>query len=434
MTDVLHSEVVIKFLVVLYFLDRLLKGYLGIPLAPILDMFLITVLFTVISRGIPKSDMNRLALVFIAGMLLLGRLSHGFTLDSLTLVLTSRMPLMVFITVFLSIFYLRRLPDIEIIGRFIENVMAFLIISIILDGVYVNYIGSVYDLISLFEQAGYRFISNSTFFNFNAQGPIVPGPQHASIISCAGIILFFQSRNIAFKRALLFLLSIFSLSLSVTNTALASLLIALIAGYFVTFQFKYKSIVMGIGLLMLFLFVAYLFNDWIAYRYGILENADDTVILAFIENNIEKYLSPLKNLQQMPFYVLLVGVGHSSITSVADSLVKIHSLVAHGADFGYLYMLFEHGLINVVMLASLYIGFILYVKRNLKYVLEKKKRIYIVKLVIVVSLFVVSGVHYMTITKGGLLQIVILMASIAIISIHKSRRRLNQTINVNNNL
>ena len=85
-------------------------------------------------------------------------------------------------------------------------------------------------------------------------------------------------------------------------------------------------------------------------------------------------------------------------------------------------------------MARKYIGFILYVKRNLKYVLEKKKRIYIVKLVIVVSLFVVSGVHYMTITKGGLLQIVILMASIAIISIHKSRRRLNQTINVNNNL
>jgi hypothetical protein len=432
MTYKLHPEGVIKILVVFYLFSIFTKAYLGLSITLLLDLFLVMVLFVVVNRGIASSDLKRLAAIFISGMLLLVRLNHGLTVDSLLLMLTSRMPLMVFITVFLSMYYMRTQLDLDRIGRFIEKMIAILIIFIVVDGVYINYIGSAYDLILLFQPVGYNYIANSPWFNFVAQG-LVPNAQHASIISCAGIILFFQLEKFTFKRTLLFLLSIFSLMLSITSTALASLLIAIFVGYFVTFRLSYKPILMGIFLLIFSVLIAYSFIDWLTFRYDKLANVNESVVLAFIERNIEIYISPLANMQRFPFYVLLIGVGHSSVATLAALLAKEYSLVGHHADFGYLYMLFEHGIINTLMLASLYIGFVLYVKRNLKYVLENKKRVYIVKLVIIVSLFVVSGVHYMTPTKGGLLQIIILMASIAIISIQKNRRRLNPTTNVKNN-
>ena len=414
----IHPYLIIKSLIVLYLLDVYSKAYLSIPLAPVLDVFLMLVVLYVMQKGVPGRDLIRLLLVFVSALLLATKLTHGITLNTLVLILTSRALLMIFITIFLAVYYIRLQPDLDVIIRFIENIIAILIVFIVLDGVYINFIGSAFHLIALFEPAGYVYLGNSPFFDFVPQG-LVPGAQHASIISCAGIILFFPSGRVELKRMVLFILSVIGLAFSVTNTALVAFVLAILIGYFVASRINFRSFYTGIGLLVIILFAVDRFYDWLVIRYGVLEGADQVVIAEFINRYIEIFLSPLVNMKSLPFSVLLTGVGHFSFESVTELLVNEYSLAEFNADFGYLMMIFSHGVVNVLMLTSVYIGFLLYVKKNIRYVFDKERRKYIAKIVAVVSLFAASGAHYMTPGKPGLMQIIILLAAITVIMIQR---------------
>ena len=140
---------------------------------------------------------------------------------------------MIFLTIFLSIYCLRLRPDFNTITKFIEKIFMVLIIFVVLDGIYINYIGSVNHLVEFFGKAGYRNLPNPVFFEYTANG-LIFGAQHASIISCAGIIMFFPHNKLKLSRNLLFVLSIIGLTFSVTNTSLASLLFAIIIAYFLS--------------------------------------------------------------------------------------------------------------------------------------------------------------------------------------------------------
>ena len=424
----LKHETIIKLVVVLYFIDRYAKAYWSISVAPVLDVCLMLILLHVMKRGMLRSDLKILSLVFISGLLLVTKLSHGITLNTFSLLLTSRAPFMIFITILLAMYYLRLQPDLDVITRFIENVIAVLVVFIVLDGVYINYVGSVHDLIGVFGKAGYVYLVNSPFFELIAQG-LVTGAQHASIISCAGIILFFPYGKIKFNRIILFVLSIIGLSFSVTNTALMSFLIAIIVVYFMTFRINISTVVFSVGLLVIIIFVMGFFSDWATIKYDVLDGASEQGIVVFMEKYIEIYMSPMDNLKSLSWPVLLTGIGHSSFESIYNLLRNEYSLVFYHADFGFLIMILEHGIINVLMYASIYLGFLLYVKKNIRHVFDKKQREYLVKMTAVVSLFIASASHYTTPTKGGLMQVIILLSAITVITIQRNIYRMRQPYN-----
>ena len=162
----LKSETIIKLLTVLYFIDIYAKAFWSISIAPVLDVSLILVLAHTTTRGMLWSDLMRLSLVLVSALLLATKLSYGISLNTFSLLLTSRAPVMIFITIFLAMYYVRLQPDLDVITRFIENTIAVLIVFIVLDGVYINYFGSAYDLVALFGKAGYVYLENSPFFKF----------------------------------------------------------------------------------------------------------------------------------------------------------------------------------------------------------------------------------------------------------------------------
>jgi len=414
----LKSETIIKLLVVFYFTNVYVKAYLSISIAPVLDVFLFLVLAFTIKRSMLWGDLMRLSLVLVSGLLIVMKLSYGISFNTISLMLTSRAPFMIFTTIFLAMYYVRLQPDLDVITRFIEKTIAVLVVFIVLEGVYINYFGTPYELVALFGKAGYSYQQNSPFFKFIAQG-LVPGPQHASIISCAGIILFFPFGKMKFHQIILFVLSIVGLSFSVTNTALMSLLIAIIIGYFVSFRINISSFIYGVGILVIFLFISNSYVDWLTIKYDVLDGLSKQEVSAFIKSNIDIYMSPINNLKSLPWSVLLTGVGHSGFEANKNLIYDTYNFVSYHADFGFLVMVLEHGLIYVLMLMSLYTGFLLYIKKNIKYVFHKKQRIYLIKTTAVVSLFFVSAVHYVTPTKGGLMQIIVLLAAITLITIKR---------------
>lgn len=416
-------------------MDIYAKRLLGIPFAPVLDVYLMFIFFLTLGGKILKSDLKRLIFVFLAALSLIVKFSHGFTLNSISLILTSRMPMMIFITIFLAMYYMRLQPDLKEIAKFTESIIAVLVIFIVLDGVYINYIGSINHLIVLLDQVGYRQLTNPVFFEFIANG-LVPGPQHASIISCAGIILFFPHSRIKLSRLVLFGLSVVGLAFSVTNTALLSLILATMTTYFLVFRINVRAFFYGIILLAIILLIINSYSDWLVFRYdeSVLGDADKQVVLLFVERYVEILLTPLESIISLPLYAKLTGVGHSSFEPVKNLLVDEYSIGYFAADFGYLIMILEYGLINMLIIMFIFLSYILYIKKNIKYLSNKEERRFIIRNTAIVSLFIFSASHYSTPTQHGLMQIIILIGAITLTMTQNRIFEKSQSSNYNSKL
>ena len=162
---------------------------------------------------------------------------------------------------------------------------------------------------------------------------------------------------------------------------------------------------------------------WLSMRYELIESVDETFIDNFINNYIEIFLSPLININQLPIFYQLTGVGKSSLLGTEKVIKEYFDFSYFQADFGYLNMVLEQGLISMVLIFLLYLYYFRYVGRILRIMPASLDRIIMAKLIIIVNIFAISGIHYVTITKNGILQFIVVICVALFIMGHRYEKR-----------
>ncbi len=389
----------------LYLMDNWVKAYTGIPLALLLDSILFLLCIRLLGKR--SSYKTRLLLIIIFIVFLVNFLK---IVSGISMIITSRGILMLFLFVYLALDYVDKSFSIYLIIKYFKNYLSILVLFVFIDGVYINFIGSSSFFINLFGVAGYAMLGNAVFFDSVAQG-IIPGSQHASIISCAGIIMFFPflKGDFSTKNTIMFSVSIFCLLVSVTNTALLALVTSLLMYIFITFRFSMSYLfLISVAFISFFTMKKY-WKAWLTMRYDILESVDDTMVDNFINNYFEIFLSPLKNINQLPIFYQLTGVGKSSLLGKQKVISEYFGFSYFQIDFGYLNMVLEQGLISMVLIFLLYLYYFRYLGRILRIMPASVDRIIMAKLIIIVNIFAISGIHYVTITKNGILQFIVVI-------------------------
>ena len=403
-----------QFIVVIYLFDLWIKAFLGFPFAIVLDALLCLLFIRLLINRVPYYRFFLLMMVFCIFWMVIIKMIYGIP----------RMPLMLFLMVFLTLDFVEKNVNIYLIIKYLKTYLAMLVFFIVADGIFINFIGGPDILINILGPAGYRTSANGVFFDSIAQG-LVPGTQHASIISCAGIIMFypFIKNDKSIKNRALFFLSIIGLIFSITNTALIALTLSIILFMLITFRPSISNIfkisVMSFLVLVLINF-GYL---WLTMRYEVLANASSLDIDIFLSKTVDIFFSPLVNLMKLPLVYALIGIGHSSIPGSGHfKIMEQYNFEIYYADFGYLNMLLEHGIITLFIMFSLYSYYFIYVGRVVRNIPDSIQKVLMSKMMLVVNIFVLSGIHYTTITKNGIIQFVIIIGVSAFIL----ARRYNQ--------
>ena len=408
-----------QFIVVIYLFDLWIKAFLGFPFAIMLDGLFCLLFIRLLINRVPYYRFFLFIMVFVIFWMVIVKMIYG-----ISTIITSRMPLMLFLMVFLTLDFVEKNANIYLIVKYLKTYLAMLVFFIVADGIFINFIGGPDILINILGPAGYRVYPNGVFFDAIAQG-IVPGAQHASIISCAGIIMFypFIKNDKSIKNLALFLFSIVGLIFSITNTALISLIISVILFSLITFRLSIQEIFKISAIVFLLLVIIDFGYLWLSMRYDILENASSSDIDKFLSGTIDIFLSPLENLLRLPLVYSLIGIGHSSIPGSGHfAIMEQYNFKFNYGDFGYLNMLLEHGIITLFIMFSLYSYYFIYVGRVVRIIPDNIQKVLMSKMMLVVSIFVLSGIHYTTITKNGIIQFVIIIGVSAFIL----ARRYNQ--------
>ena len=89
----------------------------------------------------------------------------------------------------------------------------------------------------------------------------------------------------------------------------------------------------------------------------------------------------------------------------------------------YLNMFLEQGLICMLMLLLLYLYYFNYVGGVIRIMPFCIDRVFMSKLVIIVNLFVLSGIHYPTMTQNGIVQFIIIIGAIAFVMAYRYKQR-----------
>ena len=408
-----------QFIVVIYLFDLWIKAFLGFPFAILLDGLLCLFFMRLLINRVPNYRFFLLMMVFCIFWMVLVKMIYG-----ITTIITSRMPLMLFLMIFLALDFVEKNANIYLIVKYLKTYLAMLVFFVVADGIFINFIGSPDILINILGPAGYRVLVNGVFFDSVAQG-IVPGAQHASIISCAGIIMFypFIKNDRSTKNLALFLLSIIGLIFSITNTALVALIISIILFMLITFRLSILNIFKISVLVFLVLVLINFGYLWLTMRYEVLANASSLDIDIFLNKTIDIFFSPLVNLLKLPLVYALIGIGHSSISGSGHfAIMKQYNFEYYHADFGFLNMLLEHGIITLFIMFSMYSYYFIYVGRVVRIIPDSIQKVIMSKMMLVVSIFVLSGIHYTTIAENGIIQFVIIIGVSAFIL----ARRYNQ--------
>ncbi len=411
-------------LIFAYLADLWVKGFIGVPIAIFLDWFLILLSVRILSRRISQNELVLIIMTFVIFLITAVKLVHGYQV-----VITSRMPIMFMLFLLLVVDYVNKTHDIQKLITHLKTILGVMVALIVIEGLFINYISNNLYLVNLLHPVGYVNLPNSPFFDSLAQG-IIPGAQNASIISCAGIVIYypFVKYDRTKMNIIFFVLSLFGLMLSVTNTALAALAISIFLYFLITFRFSVIHVFQSLFLIVILLWIKDNWQLWLSMRYDILQNASSSEMYLFLQRNIEIYLSPLASLNRLPVFILLIGIGHSGFTG--KEIFEFYDLTSYHADFGYLLMLLEHGVIVIAFFMMLYLYFMYQTGKAIRIMPNSPQKVILVKMVIVVSIFVISGTHYLTITKNGILHMVTIMGVVAFII---SRRYYQQYLLPNDN-
>ena len=98
-------------------------------------------------------------------------------------------------------------------------------------------------------------------------------------------------------------------------------------------------------------------KTWLTMRYDILESVDDTMIDNFINDYFIIFLSPLKNINQLPIFYQLTGVENPLLLGKQKVISEYFGFSYFQLDFGYLNMVLEQGLISMVLIFIVFILF-----------------------------------------------------------------------------
>jgi len=387
------------------------------------DILLIALVFvTLFTKKFHRGSTQIVVLIILALVCMLGVFRYGFNINTLGLFLKSRGFFVFLVTTFFYIYTFSKLDNDELIkvDLFIENVIKLNIVAILVEGIAINYFGLQSYLFQIFSSADYRINTNTVFFEFVPNG-LVFGRQNASIISVIGVLLWFpwdRGRRRGLLQNIWFFASGVSWALTMTTTSILCFIIPLLFISYAGMVKKRKLVFLILSSMLVYGAISYS-QTILTMRYGDSFLRYETTE-EFLENYYYSFIEPIEQIKRTPLE-LLVGTGQliEKNTQYSKIISRTESL-----ELGLLAIAIRHG---AILVSITFVFFLIHIFKLLRFFrksivsnVEKNTmfRSFCITLPLIVSL-----VHYNSIFKPGIMQLMAAAIALPYVLRKKKRKR-----------